>query len=166
MILNTYILNLHLISTSTDSALWQAICSPDRHLKCAKINLEFTRKKESASYNVSKGAIMINRSALIIKAKKPFLDWLRSLPDPADVTLDYVNRDNNVYLLPEYELDDEQGNILAQCYELIFEEELEGWWIVREDWPPQRDLKTFKKWFDIEFHSVVINIVDAPLEDE
>ncbi len=126
----------------------------------------FLSRKESASYKVSKGAIMINRSAVTIKAKEPFLNWLKSLPDPAAVTLDEVNQDSNVYLLPECEVDDEQGDILAECYDLIFEEELASWWTVRKDWPPQRNLETFKKWFDIEFHSAVIDIVNAPIEDE
>ena len=109
---------------------------------------------------------MINRSAVTIKAKEPFLNWLKSLSDPPAVTLNEVNQDSNVYLLPEYEVDDEQGDIVAECYDLIFEEELASWWTVRKDWPPQRNLETFKKWFDIEFHSVVIDIVDAPLEDD
>jgi hypothetical protein len=67
---------------------------------------------------------MINRSALTIKAKEPFLNWLNSLPDPTAVTLVELNQDSNVYLLPEYEDDDKQGDILAQFYDLIFEEEL------------------------------------------
>ncbi len=54
----------------------------------------------------------------------------------------------------------------TECYDLIFEEELASWWTVRKDWPLQRNLETFKKWFDIEFHSVVIDIFDAPLEDD
>jgi hypothetical protein len=109
---------------------------------------------------------MINRSAVTIKAKEPFLNWLKSLSDPPAVTLDEVNQDSNVYLLPEYEVDDEQIDILAQCCDLIFEEELASWWTVRKDWPSQRNLENFQKWFYIEFHSVVIDIVDAPLEDD
>ncbi len=108
---------------------------------------------------------MINRSAVTVRARQPFLDWLKSLPDPADVTLAEVNREPHVYLLPEYGVDDEQEELLAAFHGLIFEERLEGWWTVREDWPPERDRETFKSWFDVEFHSVIHDLVDAPLED-
>ena len=50
----------------------------------------------------------VNTSLLIVRAKKPFLDWVKSLPDPAKVTLSKVNEDNTVYLLPEFGCDDEQ----------------------------------------------------------
>jgi len=33
---------------------------------------------------------MLNRCVVTVKTKQPFLDWLKSLPDPADETLDGV----------------------------------------------------------------------------
>ena len=46
---------------------------------------------------------MINRCILIVKAKQPFLLWLQSLPDPANLTLQQINEDSTAYLLPAYE---------------------------------------------------------------
>ena len=43
----------------------------------------------------------INRSLLVVRAKEPFLHWVNSLPDPADVTLEEVNSDQSAFLLPE-----------------------------------------------------------------
>jgi hypothetical protein len=34
------------------------------------------------------------------------------------------------------------------------------------DWPKVRDLKLFREWFDIKFHSLVLDLVDEPLEDD
>jgi hypothetical protein len=67
---------------------------------------------------------MINRSVLIVQAKEPFLAWIRSLPDPSDVSREQVNRDNTAYLLPEYSYDYEEGELIEQFYDLIFEEQL------------------------------------------
>ena len=109
---------------------------------------------------------MINRCVVIVRAREPFLQWLKSLPNPSDVSLEQANRDNTVYLLPEYGFDDEQEELIEQFFSIIFEEQLTGWWTDERDWPSNRDLATFKKWFDVEFHSVVFDLVDAPIEDE
>ena len=109
---------------------------------------------------------MLNRCTVIVEAKQPFLDWLKSLPDPPEVSLDQVNSDQTAYLLPEYAFDNEQGSLLKQFYDLIFEEELLAWWNDEKDWPETRDLATFKKWFDVEFHSMILDLVEHPLLDK
>jgi len=111
---------------------------------------------------------MINRSAITIRAKQPFMDWLRGLPDPVgpEITLASVNNEPYVYLLPEYGDSDEQDELLAQFLDVIFENELKAWWIVEEDWPNPRDLALFKKWFDIQSHTIVEDLADLPLIDE
>ena len=107
----------------------------------------------------------IDRSILTVRAKQPFLDWLHSLPDPDPVgyTLDEVNRDQSAYLLPEYEDDNQMEYLLEKYFKQIFEEQLNGWWLDADAWPPRRDLKTFKEWFDVEFHSIVFDLVDKPI---
>jgi len=109
---------------------------------------------------------MLNRCVVTVRAREPFLLWLHSLPDPTDITLDQVNQDSTVYLLPDYEDDDEQPRLLAQYYDLVFEDQLAGWWTDQRDWPEKRDLLLFTRWFDVGFHSVVIDLVDEPLWDE
>ena len=109
---------------------------------------------------------MLNRCVVTVRAREPFLLWLQSLPDPTDITLDQANQDGTVYLLPDYEDDDEQSRLLAQYYDLIIEDQLAGWWIDQRDWPERRDLVMFTRWFDAEFHSVVIDLVDEALRDE
>ncbi len=109
---------------------------------------------------------MLNRSIIIIKAKMPFLNWLRSIPDPeTEITLDKINFDNATYLLPEHDFDEEREQILADYYDIIFENEL-GDWTDSAHWPTIRDISTFKEWFDVEFHSAILDLVDLPLEDE
>ena len=109
---------------------------------------------------------MINRCILIVKAKQPLQLWLQSLPDPADLTLQQINRDSAAYLLPAYEDDDDRGKLLRRYSNLIFEEQLSSWWRDETDWPAKRDMRTFTRWFDVEFHSVILDIVDKPLLHE
>jgi hypothetical protein len=106
---------------------------------------------------------MLNRCVLIVKAKQPFLQWLQSLPDPANLTLQQVNRDKAAYLLPAYEEDNDRTELLRQYFDLIFEEQLASWWRDETAWPHDRNLKMFTAWFNLESHSVVLDLVDAPL---
>ena len=68
----------------------------------------------------------VNRSVIVVRAKEPFLQWLNSLPDPGKFTMDEVNRDSTVFLLPEYEDDSEMEKLLEHYYSFIFEEQLDG----------------------------------------
>lgn len=109
---------------------------------------------------------MLNRSVVIVRVKDPFLKWVKSLPDPADISKELINQDNTVYLLPDLNYGVEEDELLDRFYDLIFEEQLNGWWTDKSSWPAKRDLETFKKWFDVEFHSVVLDLVDEPLIDD
>lgn len=104
---------------------------------------------------------MLNRSVAIIRLKEPFFKWLKTLPDPLDISKDIINRDTTAYLLPALIYDSEEAELLQQFYDLIFKEQLNGWWTEQSDWPKKRDLATFKNWFDLEFHSLVLDLVDA-----
>ena len=109
---------------------------------------------------------MINRSAVSVYAKQPFIDWLRALPDMGETSLAALNEDPLVFLLPEYGDDAEREALLGECYDLIFEDQLSGWSLDESQWPGARDLATFKAWFDVRFHSIVADLVDAPLLDD
>jgi hypothetical protein len=109
---------------------------------------------------------MVNRGLVLLSAKEPFREWLLSLPDPSDVSLDELNEDRTAYLIPEFEDDKQRDTILRKFFGIIFEEQLAGWWTREEDWPRNRDLRTFRKWFDLQFHSIVEDLVDDILFDE
>lgn len=107
---------------------------------------------------------MVNRSVVTVKAKEPFVRWLKSLPDPMDISLKEINEDTTAYLLPDCSDDDEQDKLLRRYYPAIFEEQLEDWWTDERDWPPKRTYSLFTEWFSVEFHSMLVDLVDAPLE--
>ncbi|MCR9247054.1 MAG: hypothetical protein NXI31_18635, partial [bacterium] len=68
-------------------------------------------------------------------------------------------------LVPEYDVDEEAESVLRLVHREVFERELQGWHTVEEDWPSDRSLAAFKRWFQIEMHTVIEDLLDSPLED-
>jgi hypothetical protein len=111
----------------------------------------------------SKRREMMNRCVVVAKAKEPFLEWLKGLPDPCDATLERVNREATAYLLPDFEEEPEWERILRRYAGAIFEDQLAAWWLDEADWPARRDLRTFKTWFHVEVHPIVLDLADGPI---
>ncbi len=109
---------------------------------------------------------MINRSIVIIHPKEPFFQWLRSIPDSCELTLEQYEDDSTAYLIPDYDDDVHKEQVLAQFFSLIFEDILSGWSNVPKDWPKNRTLETFNLWFSCDFHSLVLDLVADPLVRE
>jgi hypothetical protein len=112
----------------------------------------------------------INRSLIVLKPKQPFLDWARTRDDESEeLTLADLAQDSTVYLVPEIWQDSDQQEALEACYEIMFEDQLEAWWTDPAAWPSELNLKMFLDWFEVEFHSLVIDLCDEPIrivEDE
>ena len=111
---------------------------------------------------------MLNRSLLIVRAKEPFVKWINGLPDPLTPTetLETVNEDSSAYLLPEYDDDEERDAILEEVFEIIFRDLLNAWWTDDRAWPQKRTLPLFRSWFELDWHSIIDDLVDGPLIDE
>ena len=109
----------------------------------------------------------ITRSALVVKPAQPFLDWLHRVdPTSTQLTLDDLRLEPTIYLLPEWDTEDEALQLLAEVSNEIFEEQLNGWYRVPPVWPAARDLKTFLLWFDCSFHSMGVDVSDEHLRSE
>ncbi len=107
---------------------------------------------------------MINRTAIVVKPAQPFLDWLHRVdPTSAHLTLEDLQHDATVYLVPECEGEEDVRENLEHLCGQIFEEQLEGWYRVLSMWPQRRDLQTFDLWFEWSFHSEVIDLCSGPL---
>ena len=106
---------------------------------------------------------MINRSAIVVKPAQPFLDWLHRVdPTSEDLTLHELRREPTIYLLPEWETDEEALEHLRELSNSIFEEQLNGWYRVPAAWPSERDLNAFLRWFECSFHSMVMDLATNP----
>lgn len=110
----------------------------------------------------------INRAVVVIKPKQPFLDWVNSTEDEGDedITLAEIQEDHSVYLVKSYEEIGGHLKVLRVVYDEIFENELWGWCTDESLWPQKRDYATFKKWFDIEAHSLVFDLCEGDIVRE
>ena len=107
---------------------------------------------------------MVNRSAIVVRPAQPFLDWLHRVdPTSAQLTLEDLRREPTIYLLPEWETEDEALEHLAEVSSEIFTEQLNGWYRVPSVWPEDRELNAFLRWFDCSFHSMVFDVCDERL---
>jgi hypothetical protein len=102
---------------------------------------------------------MLNRTALVVRPRQPFIEWANTLDDKQP-KLD-VNRpdwEDTVYLVSE--TDDGQGarRAIARHYKAIFEHELYSWHTDEQAWPRKRDLRTFRAWFEVTAHSIVVDL--------
>ena len=107
---------------------------------------------------------MINRGALLIRPKQPFLDWAGGLDDSG--ILPEVDGEQTVYLIPSFEMEDEAWEMVEEIYPMIFENELSGWHTDESAWPKDRDFAMFQQWFSIELHSIVEDLCDYEIVDE
>lgn len=109
----------------------------------------------------------INRTAVIVKPKQPFIDWLNSMPDDSfNYTLEQISKENITFLIPEYDSPGGAMDYMRKKHGLIFEWELWGWTTAEEYWPKNRNWKTFNEWFDIELNSEVFDLADGDIEKE
>jgi hypothetical protein len=109
---------------------------------------------------------VLNRAALIVRYKQPFVDWINATePDSRQrLKLADANDNNSAYLI---EVDDEddlpewlQVNSVA-----LMEAELSGWYPEESLWPKERSLALFNKWCAVELHTLVFDTGETPLRD-
>ena len=109
----------------------------------------------------------INRQIAIIKPKEPYLKWLNSVTDPEDpCDFDELNYDCTALLIPHFDGDSESNEYIKKVYKKIFEIELLSWCTDKSKWPKKRSFALFQKWFYIEFHSEVIDVLGTDIEKE
>lgn len=107
---------------------------------------------------------MINRSALLLRPKQPFIDWALSLDDSA--LAPYPDDEQTVYLVPDCDTDEDHQKVLNKLYSELFERELFDWHTDESAWPQNRTYGMFLDWFDYKFHSVIEDLVGGRIFDE
>jgi hypothetical protein len=103
----------------------------------------------------------LNRWAIIVRPKQPYIDWANSFDGPR---YDEADPEPNVYLAPGFAYTPDLWEWLKEGYPFIFEEELWLWMTQEADWPPDRDYAMFEQWFEVEVSSMVIDLCDRPPE--
>jgi hypothetical protein len=112
---------------------------------------------------------VINRIAVSIVGAKPYTDWTREKPADADtgtLTVARANTFGSAFLLPELELEEDVHEWVEENAGWLFEFQLSAWTEDETAWPQTRDLKTFREWFRVDIHSVVVDVADDDIEGE
>ena len=112
---------------------------------------------------------MLNRAALILRYKQPFVDWINAVdpsPESHKLSLADTEEERTVYLIDEIDDLDHFQRWLARNHKWLFEEELNGWYTDPDLWPRDRSLKKLQEWCSFELNTVVIDTGTSPLEDD
>ncbi|MBF8222631.1 MULTISPECIES: hypothetical protein [Halomonadaceae] len=111
---------------------------------------------------------LLNRSALSVKPTQPFLDWINSLEPTVgedDLTLDDVDRESTVYLIPEMDTPEALQAFVRERYLEILETELRAWEEDERLWPETLDWALFQRFLRVEHSYLAMDLDDeAPLE--
>lgn len=119
-------------------------------------------EEEEGEYNYEPA--YINRTALMVKAREPFIGWLKEIDD--SISLDEEMLEATIYLLAIKENDKETENWIKENFNRIFIKELEEWYLDESIWPQNRTYTMFREWFDVSFYSMVYDLEDSPVEKD
>jgi len=109
----------------------------------------------------------VKRTAVTVIPKQPFVNWANSVDDSHVKFGDNPAPEHTIYLvedIADYVVDTVE--IIRPHFEFIFEEELVSWHRLVSDWPAKRDLDTFLEWFEVEIHSLVLDLHGGRLKTE
>ena len=112
---------------------------------------------------------VLNRTAVSITGADPYVAWTRRTDADADKGVLTVRRAKpygSAFLLPEFELEEDVQDWIEENATLIFEVQLAAWTDDESSWPATRNIAAFREWFNIDIHSVVIDVPDDEIEGE
>ncbi len=112
---------------------------------------------------------VVNRTAVSLVGARPYIEWTQGHDADANkgtLTVSRVKPYGTVILLPEFELEEDIQEWIEENASWLFEFQLAAWTEDESSWPPARDVKTFREWFAVEVHSVVVDAGDDDIEGE
>ena len=79
---------------------------------------------------------MLNRSAIVVKPRQPFLDWLHTAdPTSRNLSVRELVQEPTIYLIPECDTEEDVQGVLQELCEEIFVEQLASWFTDESTWP-------------------------------
>jgi len=112
---------------------------------------------------------VINRTAITVVGIDPYLEWTRQKEadfNKGALTVARAKTYGSAFLLPEFELEEDVQEWVEDNATLLFEFQLAAWTDDESAWPAARDLTTFRQWFRVDIHSVVVDVADDDIEGE
>ena len=106
----------------------------------------------------------VDRSLMTLRPTQAFLDWCNEVErkiDPVNPNLLHfkdVCTQKTAYLTPQLDDEKEFEKWLRKNFKALFEEEVGGWYMDAELWPQKMDLRAFRKFFEVEFVDMVLDV--------
>ncbi|MCK0745548.1 hypothetical protein [Chromohalobacter nigrandesensis] len=111
---------------------------------------------------------LLNRSALSVKPTQAFVDWINSLEPTVgedDLTLDDVERESTIYLIPEMDSPEVLAAYVRERHLDLLENELSAWEEDARQWPEPLDWALFEQFLVVEHSYLALDLDDeVPLE--
>lgn len=113
-------------------------------------------------------AHVLNRSAVLLRPKQPFLDWMKQGDDEdlAAGVYEDACKDPEINLVPEFEDAASRDRVLARCWPQLFERMLAAWSVDESTWPSNRSLQMFRQWFEIQGFALVADVGTGAIQDD
>jgi hypothetical protein len=112
---------------------------------------------------------VINRTAVTIVGAQPYVDWTRARDadfNKGAVTVARTKAFGSAFLLSEFDQEEDLQEWVEENHAWLFEFQLSAWTEDESAWPAVRDLKTFREWFRVDIHSVVVDVGDDDVDGE
>jgi len=102
---------------------------------------------------------MLNRSAITVKLTQDFVDWINGLEDDSEqLTLQDVNEEATVYMIPEIEDEAQLNEMVQEHYLNILENELKSWEEDETQWPEKLSIALFERFLQIDPSVMVFDL--------
>lgn len=108
----------------------------------------------------------INRAALVVRPRQPYLDWAAGVDAEAPEQAKDLHKRVSVYLVGEDPEEQAETAPLENYFAEIFESELAAWYTDERQWPKPRTLAMFHEWFEAVGESVVTDLEAGPIRAE
>ncbi len=151
---DNFIVDYSLKETDTDPILKIITQEQDVYLNGMLSNLE----EDDLSFEYEED--YINRYAVIMKPRQPFLYWLENLGLVDDYEEDFI-KGSKIYLISDEIQDLEQW--LRKKYDRFFTLELGTFHNNKKEWPQKRNYKMFKEWFQVDITISIYDVEKRPV---
>ncbi len=111
---------------------------------------------------------LLNRSALMLQPRQPYLDWINALPsDVSELEQPLANGalddEGRVYLVDEFEPEQGGEGTLASHWQRLFNNELSAWDEFGDHWPEPLSLSLLTEWFELKPLALAFDASDQTL---
>ncbi len=107
----------------------------------------------------------INRTALIVRPRQPYVDWANSMDDGGPKANFKKSREEpSICLVKDIDLLGDFAHLIDDYWEWIFQEQLGGWMRDSELWPSELTREMFLKWFDCELSTMIWDMLKTRIK--